>query len=500
MSGWARLPVSYCQYEVWTVPGTSGLGIYTLGDDLLHVGGPNNLTGFCGVHTGWIDVRVRVLSGPPAEVDAGWDAVSEATLWSPTGRLSVIGLIGGVAEALTDLSVPRGLIRVRLHARDRLDECTRGDGDPPERHEVHIWAVSEQTPWRTVLADPQRRSWEQKPAKAAEWAMLSLAPRPSGRPSVLPPGAPDPDRDDTGLPRVTVVCRRPAPVEVPVGVLPAGDLEVRLARVDSETFSWSWATAEEPLFPHPLVALPDEEPSTVRLTSGPDGFTLRHEGVPGRQALAVGLLWDHLLDTPGWYPWMDTLRQQAADARALAEQTRRRQAERDAKRWGGAPPSDRVRALVSQAQSLARIDRSLLDRIEAAPATRQRETACWAARHALRVAGLERIGWIAEALADAEAARPLPGYFTEQYGAGAFERLMSDPEVSHTTVPLRHEPGVFRTGHADEMSRPAAAFPALTALANSDPLVAAIDAVYHAAIAHGDDLDRFLADAHVTLR
>lgn len=499
MTDWARLFVSYNQYAVSTVPGASGMGIYILGDELLHVGGPNTVTGFCGVHTGWIEARVCVLPGPPAQVDAGWDAISEVTLWSPSGRLSVIGLMGGIAEALTDVGVPRGLIRVWVHARDRLHENVRGGDDPVERHEVHVWAVSEETPWRTVLADPGCRGWEQKPAKAAAWAMLSLVPRPSGRPAILPPLPADPYEDDTGLPRVALVRRRPAAVEIPVGVLPAGDLEVRLGRVDGETFSWSWAIADEPVFPHPLVALPDGEPSIVWLTRGPDGFTLRHEAVPGRHAFALGLLWDHLLDNPGRYPWMDTLREQAAEAHALVENTRRRQAERDAERWGGAPPSDRVRGLLGQARSLARIDRPLLDRIEGLPAARQRETACWAARRAMRVAGLEQIGWIAEALAAADAARPLPRLFTEQGGAGAFNRLLSDPEVPRTMVPLHRELGVFRTQGVTEIFQQAAAFPALLALATDDPLAAAVDAVYNAAIAHGDDRDRFLADAHLAV-
>lgn len=214
MTGWARLFVSHCQYQVFTVPGASDVGIYILGDDLVHVGGPIQLTGFCGIHTGWIEARVHVLPGPLAEVGADWDAISEATLWSPRGRLSVVGLMGGTSEALTDVDVPRGLIRVRVHARDRLHETVRTDDDPPERHELHIWAVSEETPWRTVLTDPGGRDWEQKPAKAAERAMLSLVPRPSGRQAILRPLPPDPYEDDADLPRVTVVRHRPAPVAV----------------------------------------------------------------------------------------------------------------------------------------------------------------------------------------------------------------------------------------------------------------------------------------------
>jgi hypothetical protein len=499
VTGWARLFVSYCQYQVSAVPGVSGLDIYTIGDGLMHVGGPSGFTGFCGIHTGWIEACVRVLPGPPARADVGWDAISEVTLWCPSGRLSVIGLMGGTAEALTDVAVPRGLIRVRVHARERLHEAVRTDDDPPERHELHIWAVSEEMPWRTVLADPGDRDWEQKPAKAAEWAMLSLVPRPSGRPAILRPLPPDPYEDDTSLSRVAVVRHRPAPVEVPVGVLPAGDLAIRLERVDGETLTWSWASADEPIFPSPLTTLPDDQPSTVRLTSGPDGLTLRHEGVLGRHAAALGLIWDHLLDAAGSHPWTAKLRAQAAEATALAEKARRLRAERDAEQWGGSPPSDRVRRLLSQARSLARVDRPLLDRIEALPAGRQREAACWAARRAMRVARLEQIGWIADALADAEAGRPLSRSFTEQNGAAAFNRLLSDPEVPHTTIPLRRDRKAFGTHGVTEVLQQAAAFPALIALANDDPLVAAIDAVYSAAISHGDDRDRFLADAHIAL-
>ncbi|MEU7972437.1 hypothetical protein AB0B48_10375 [Micromonospora sp. NPDC049089] len=500
MTSWARLFVSHCQYEVSAVPGASGMGIYTLGDGLLHVVGPYQFTGFCGIHTGWIEARVRVLPGPPTGVDVGWDAISEATLFSPSGRLSVVGLMGGTAEALTDVAVPRGLIRVRVHARDRLHETVRTDDAPPEQHELHVWAVSEETPWRTVLADPGGRGWEQKPAKAAEWGMLSLVARPSGRPATLPPMPTDPYEDDAGLSRVAVVRHRPAPVEVPVGVLPAGDLEVRLERVDGETLRWSWAAADEPIFPDPLATLSDSESSTVRLMSGPDGFTLRHEGVLGRHAFALGLIWDHLLDAAGSYSWVETLRGQAAEATALAEKYRRLRAERDAERWGGAPPSDRVRGLLGQARSLARIDRRLLDRIDALPAARQREAACWAARRAMRVAGLEQIGWIADALATADASRPLPRSFTEQGGAAAFNRLLSDPEVPHTTVTLDLGSRAFGEHRVAEALQQAAAFPALIALANDDPLAAAIDTVYNAAIAHGDDRDRFLTDAHIALR
>ncbi|MFD0597251.1 hypothetical protein ACFQZ4_37360 [Catellatospora coxensis] len=116
------------------------------------------------------------------------------------------------------------------------------------------------------------------------------------------------------------------------------------------------------------------------------------------------------------------------------------------------------------------------------------------------MAGLEQVGWIAEAPAAADAARPLRPLLTEQGGAAAFNRLLSDPEVPRTTVAFYPDPRVFRTQEITEMLQQAAAFPALIALAIEDPLAAAIDAVYNAAIAHGDERDRFLADAHTALR
>lgn len=69
MTDWARLLFSYNQYEVSAVPGASGVAIYALDDGLLHIDGPNQLIGFCGIHTGWIDARVRVAR-PPGEADA----------------------------------------------------------------------------------------------------------------------------------------------------------------------------------------------------------------------------------------------------------------------------------------------------------------------------------------------------------------------------------------------------------------------------------------------
>ncbi|MBB2947777.1 hypothetical protein FB565_007548 [Actinoplanes lutulentus] len=132
MDGFVKLFVDYCQYVVHASGDASGVGIYKIGDGLVHPGGPTVLTGFCGTHTGWIEARARVLDGEPEVLPLDeWDAVSEATLWCPSGRFSVRGLMGGSAPELSGIAVPRGLIRVRVHARDRLHETVRGEGIRP---------------------------------------------------------------------------------------------------------------------------------------------------------------------------------------------------------------------------------------------------------------------------------------------------------------------------------------------------------------------------------
>ncbi|MEV0329407.1 hypothetical protein AB0H63_23610 [Micromonospora echinospora] len=121
---------------------------------------------------------------------------------------------------------------------------------------------------------------------------------------------------------------------------------------------------------------------------------------------ALGLIWDHLLDAPGSYPWIETLHEQAAKATALAERFRRLEAARLAEQWGGAPPWDRVRRLISQASSPARLD------------------------------------------------RPLPPSFTEHNGWAAFDRLLSDPEVPHTSRSASTRERSARTAPPRCSSRP----------------------------------------------
>lgn len=456
MDGFLPQHVDYCQYQVRSAPyWRTGMHIYLAGDELLHVSSPTECTGFAATHTGRIEMRVVVLDSPPAVVDGDWDAISETTLWSPRGLLSVHSMMGHTTDELAALSVPPGLIRVRAHARHLIHESVRADEDPPEQHQLVVWPVHEDTGTSTLRRADQRRPWEQKPAKAAEYAMLD----------VIRPYDTHEERDPQ-LPRVTVV--RPWPGPPPAeGVLPVGDLSVELTRIDADTLRWRWAAGS--------ATVPDDRPSVVRVTNG----HLRHEGVIGRHAVMLGLVWDHLRtkapdDPPAWEP---VLQARAAEEREQAERNRRYQAEQEAKRWGGAPPTDRLRALpFGHATQLAKLNRPVLDRLAALSPQRQREVAVWAARRAMRVAGLDRIGWIVAALEAVAAGGPLPRAITADRD-GASRRMVEDPATPRTTVAPPNGPPNFH--------RASIAFPALLALAAEDPLSAAIDAVYCAACAHG---------------
>ncbi|WP_092544786.1 hypothetical protein [Actinoplanes derwentensis] len=283
MDSFVRQGVDYCQYQVRSAPyWRTGMEIFVVGDDLLHASSSTECTGFAGTHTGGIQMRVVVLDGPPDEISDDWDAISETTLWCPHGELSVHALMGGSGEGLDAISVPPGLIRIRAHARDRIHEVTRTDDDPPEQHELLVWPVSEEIGPLTLREDHIRRGREQKRAKAAVYAMLDVI-RPYGTH----------EDHDPDLPRVTVVRRLPGTMPKLARRLPVGDRSVHLTRTGADTFEWRWTGGS--------AALPDDKPSVVRIENG----SLRHEGVLGRHAVMLGLIWDHLLernpdDPPAW--------------------------------------------------------------------------------------------------------------------------------------------------------------------------------------------------------
>lgn len=524
--GFTPVFVSYHQFQVGDgAERGDDLGLYTVGDDLLQVTGRSRLTVLTGPHTAHVGVRLAVLGSPPIEDDHGWEAVAEATVWLPDGRVSVCGLMGDCPAPFRRVAAGRpGLYRVRVRARDRRPEGSPAAPDAPERYAVTVWPVDEDRGFRTLRRDGLRpSSWAPRPARAAGWAMVRLVnladPDPrevalrraaagnDGTPVHRPAARVAVRRHRTiALGRATDLLRRPADllgatVQGDELVLPAGGLEIRLRPVSTDgglIAQWRWA-------PKPGTAsqVPDARISTVEVGVTPasgDGtadLAVVHRAVPASDAVLLGLVWDHLLDRlPGGpaeggspHPWEPLLAELAAKAAARAAVDRRRQREFEARRWGGAPPSDRLRRVPANTIGLARLDRPFLDALADATPDVQRAVARWGARQACTLAGLAGVDWIARALTALDQGEPLPPPFDDDQQAWA--RLWADDRVPSTTVTT--------PDGTPNCSQQAIALPAVRAAAREDPLAGAVDTVYFAALAAGPDHQAVLAAANVTL-
>ncbi|MGS2616924.1 hypothetical protein ACVCAH_20735 [Micromonospora sp. LZ34] len=457
MGDFEQIYVSHHQFVVSSDPGDY-LGLYTVGDGLVHVTGAGALTVMTGPHSAPVRVRVAVLTEAAAP-DDGWDAVSEATLWHSGEHFSVHGLMGDAPNAFRSIAAPGpGLLRVQVRARDRQPE-----GSAAEAYEVLVWPVHEDLGLRTLRDDGKESPWTQRADKAAAWAMVRLVtaanrgtePRFDIRRAV-PPGW-------SGVPDL---------------VLPAGEVLARL-----EGGRWRWSTVGEPTATATATAtVPDESDSVVER----DGDTLVHRGVLASQVPLLGLVWDHLRRHPEPpYPWERELAERAAKAGAV----RRRLEEAEARRWGGRLPSQRIRSLPANVWSLARMDRELLDLLEGATPQHQRAFALWATRRACAVSRLDTVDWIAHALAAVELGDPTPPPFDDM--GATWERLFADPRVPSTVVTL--------PDGTPNCSQQAMALPAMFAVTYEDPLAAAVETVFCAAIAHGPEHRRLLSDARALL-
>lgn len=501
------------------------LNLYTVGDDLLQVTGRSQLTVLTGPHTADVGVRLAVLASPPP-ADQGWDAAAEATVWLPDGRISVCGLMGDCPAPLRRVEVGRpGLFRVRVQSRDRTPDGAPAVPDAPERYQVTVWPVDEDPGFRTLRRDNLPSSgWTPTPARAAGWAMLRLVtlanpeprevalrrvatgngetpvPRPAGRVAV---------RRHRTMPvrRATDLLRRPADllgatVHGDELMLPAGGLEIRLRAAPTTgglDAQWRWAPK-----PGSASRVPDARSSTVEVRVTPaagDGtadLAVVHRSVQAPDAILLGLIWDHLLDrlleTPTGggdppHPWEPVFAEIAARAAAAAAEDRRRRLAYEARRWRGAPPSERLRRLPANTIGLARLDRPFLDALAEAAPDVQRAVARWGARRACTLAGLAGIDWIARALTALDRGEPLPPPFDDDHQAWA--RLWADDRVPSTVVTT--------PDGTPNCSQQAIALPAIRAATHEDALAGAVDTVYFAALAAGAGHPEVLAEANVTL-
>ncbi|WP_203708496.1 MFS transporter, partial [Asanoa iriomotensis] len=164
----------------------------------------------------------------------------------------------------------------------------------------------------------------------------------------------------------------------------------------------------------------------------------------------------------------------AAAERAAAERQAQRAAESERRRWGGRPPSARLRELTGNVKNVARAHRDLLDQLAALPPATQREIANWLARKAFAHAGMTDDPKAAAALDALDNGAPLPPPFTDMQSAFAYLH----PKPSSLTIAIV---ATHKEPHRQyPIHRPSFAVPALFGATESDPLQAVVEAFTHA--------------------
>ncbi|MCX5065357.1 hypothetical protein OOJ91_05625 [Micromonospora lupini] len=188
-----------------------------------------------------------------------------------------------------------------------------------------------------------------------------------------------------------------------------------------------------------------------------------------------------------------------------AEQLRRSERERrdeeyrrrdELRRWGGRLPTERLRQVRGNVHGIVLLDRDLVDGVAAAEAAVQRQIAIWAARRALTLAGIADLDWMTPAWTALDRGLPLPAEFADP--RALWTRVLGEPPVTFSLVSLRpagHGPADPLGAVLDAPVNPIAmALPAVVAAGESDPLQAALEALWAAVSTYAARRNEFLAD------
>jgi hypothetical protein len=327
----ARVSVEYSQY--WVSAGADLEAGQEVVPGLLTSLGPHGVAVFTGLQSGRLRVSAGVLTGPPGEVEPGWDVVAETDLDCPEGTISVLDWGGPSHDELGELAAAGpGHYRVRVHARNRQQVSQRQSA---EEHLLLTWPAAEPAEARLLTPmDAYGRQVNGEPDQAAATPPLSAIERAAAR--VVPamaalinqPAPPEYSGDMT-----TIAARTVAPgtarrvwsiISNPWGWVGIGgipnpdDFEIDInddpkmhaegsftvsepcSRLD---FSWSWTTR------HLIETGPGRDidvvrswklpprPSTVSISLRPAGkgatlVELEHHGLPIEVAALVQPFWD----------------------------------------------------------------------------------------------------------------------------------------------------------------------------------------------------------------
>ncbi|GAA0905973.1 hypothetical protein [Virgisporangium aurantiacum] len=161
--------------------------------------------------------------------------------------------------------------------------------------------------------------------------------------------------------------------------------------------------------------------------------------------------------------------------------------------WGGRLPTDRLREISDRAANLARLDRDLLDQIDAAGPDIQRQVARWSARRACVNAGLAGPDWVAAALAALDAGTSPPPQAAD-FDA-AFTTWRGHPTTGQVTIRFGPVNDTDPPPHQPEV----AALYTLIAARADDTLLAAVDTTYHATLTTPPGTTDVLADLRTAI-
>ncbi|WP_433435024.1 hypothetical protein [Nonomuraea sp. CA-141351] len=136
----ARADVNVCYRQI--VVGDPGSDHPTSAPNGLTASAPGAAVILTGIHTGVVDVTVRLADQPPPLDTAGWDEVEEVELITFTGEVRLCGLMADPPEGFPILT-PQGPGRyaMRVQARGRDIDPTAVPRVPFEFYLVTVWPL-----------------------------------------------------------------------------------------------------------------------------------------------------------------------------------------------------------------------------------------------------------------------------------------------------------------------------------------------------------------------
>ncbi len=209
-----------------------------------------------------------------------------------------------------------------------------------------------------------------------------------------------------------------------------------------------------------------------------------------KQTSATAAYWHEHARTqpPPPPPPTDEEKAEAARQARRREEERARQYDIDTY-WGGRAPTERLRKVGGAAMSLVKFDRSVIDTIADLDPEAQRSVARWCVHRAFDAAGLSSLDWVAPALAALDRGDDLPPPFDDQVRVWEALHGGTDNVVNTHSVLVEGD-----IGSEYRIMPEAAALPALFGAVEPDPLRAAFDALYAAAVTFGDEHPRLFRE------